>query len=124
MLFPRSKELDIELAKNNFQLKMLLDKFGVLPRHPSQIYEFFLEGCVLFLILNFFSQKSMKSGFISGIFLILYGVFRFFVEFFRQPDQQIGLYINFFSMGQLLSLPMIIFGILILINIYYVKKIL
>lgn len=118
VLFPGSRELDIELAKDNFQLQIILNEFGVLPRHPSQIYEFFLEGFVLFIITNYFFKKSMKSGFVSGIFLIFYGFFRIFSEFFRQPDRQIGLYVNLLSMGQLLSIPMVIFGILILVNIY------
>nr|Q89AC7.2 RecName: Full=Phosphatidylglycerol--prolipoprotein diacylglyceryl transferase [Buchnera aphidicola str. Bp (Baizongia pistaciae)] len=118
VLFPNSREIDLNVAANNLELKSLIEKFGVLPRHPSQIYEFVLEGLVLFFVLNYFSKKSMPFGFVSSIFLILYGCFRIFLEIFRQPDRQIGLFLNTFSMGQLLSMPMIVLGILIAINIY------
>ncbi|MBZ2279924.1 prolipoprotein diacylglyceryl transferase, partial [Buchnera aphidicola] len=79
-------------------------KYGGLPRHPSQIYEFFLEGILLFCIINFFSKKK-TIGFTSGLFLIFYGVLRIFVEFFREPDIQTGLFANIFTMGQILSIP-------------------
>ncbi|XBC40626.1 MAG: prolipoprotein diacylglyceryl transferase [Buchnera aphidicola (Nurudea yanoniella)] len=114
-LFPSSKFLDLEVSKNNIQLQLLIKKFGVLPRHPSQIYEFFLEGVVLFVILNFLAKKVNFPGFISSLFLIIYGIFRILVEFFREPDYQIGLLKNFFTMGQVLSIPMIIYGFLIMI---------
>lgn len=121
VLFPNSRSLDLELSKNNLQLKLLVDQYGVLPRHASQIYEFLLEGVILFLILNYLVTKIKKVGFISAVFLIIYGLFRFFVEFFRQPDLNIGLIKNCFSMGQLLSLPMIIVGVTIMIYIYHIK---
>jgi phosphatidylglycerol:prolipoprotein diacylglycerol transferase len=63
---------------------------GTIPRHPSQLYEAFLEGAVLFAILWFFSQKPRPRGTVLGLFLLLYGCFRFGVEFFRQPDIQLG----------------------------------
>lgn len=87
-----------------------------LPRHPSQLYEFFLEGVVLFIILYFIARKQRTLGLASGIFLIGYGVFRSFVEFFRERDAHLadGIY-NAISMGQILSLPMIIAGVLIII---------
>ncbi|MBZ2279709.1 prolipoprotein diacylglyceryl transferase, partial [Buchnera aphidicola] len=88
------------------------------PRHPSQIYEFFLEGVLLFFIVNFFSQKKL-IGFTSGLFLIFYGIFRIFSEFFREPDVQIGLFKNILTIGQILSTPMIIIGLIIIINSYY-----
>lgn len=84
------------------------------PRHPSQLYEAFLEGLVLFLILYFFGQKKLKSlGFCTRVFVSLYGVFRFIVEFFRNPDPQIGLYFNTFTLGQLLCALMIALGLIL-----------
>ena len=86
-----------------------------LPRHPSQLYEALLEGAVLFLILNsLILRRRYKIGTCSCMFLIYYGIFRIISEFFRQPDLQIGLLFNLFSMGTLLSLLMIIAGIIIL----------
>ncbi|XBC39105.1 MAG: prolipoprotein diacylglyceryl transferase [Buchnera aphidicola (Nurudea shiraii)] len=115
VLFPNSKFIDLEISKNNLQLQLLIHKFGVLPRHPSQIYEFFLEGVVLFFLLKFFSKKLNIVGVVSGIFLIVYGIFRILVEFFREPDYQIGFFNHFFTMGQILSIPMVIFGALIIV---------
>lgn len=92
---------------------MVFPNAGPVPRHPSQGYEFLLEGVVLFLILWFYSRCPRPLGAISGLFLLCYGIFRFIVEFFREPDAQIGLFWHFFSEGQLLSLPMIFFGIIL-----------
>ena len=79
-------------------------KVDNLPRHPSQIYEAFLEGLVLFLILIYFKNKfSKKPGLISGLFLIFYSIFRFFVEFYRVPDEQLGYIFLNLSMGQVIS---------------------
>lgn len=95
---------------------------GPMPRHPSEIYEFLLEGVVLFIILWWFSMKSRPRWAISGLFLVLYGSFRFFCEFFRQPDPQLGFIVfHWLTMGQLLSLPMIILGIIILFYVYRKK---
>ncbi len=85
-----------------------------LPRHPSQLYEFFLEGVVLFIIVYVVSRRSKTLGLASGSFLIGYGIFRTIVEFFREPDAQLGYFLSFVSMGQILSLPMIIVGIAII----------
>lgn len=82
-----------------------------VPRHPSQLYEAFLEGVVLFLIVRFVSKRTTVNGVTSFTTCAGYGLFRFIVEFFRQPDAQIGLFYGMFSMGQLLSLPMFIVGI-------------
>ncbi|WP_413478717.1 prolipoprotein diacylglyceryl transferase [Vibrio hibernica] len=95
---------------------------GPYPRHPSQLYEFFLEGVVLFLILNWFIRKPRPAGAVSGLFLIGYGVFRFSVEFVRQPDAQLGLFDGVISMGQILSTPMIIVGALIMLWSYKTQK--
>lgn len=85
-----------------------------LPRHPSQLYEFFLEGVVLFAILTVVTRKPRSLGLASGIFLIGYGVFRTIIEFFREPDAHLGLYFSFISKGQILSIPMILAGMLII----------
>lgn len=101
---------------------MIFPNAGGAPRHPSQLYEFFLEGILLFLILWFFSNKPRPRYAVSGMFLLFYGLFRFFVEFFREPDAQIGFVaFNWMSKGQLLSLPMIILGVGFLIYAYVRK---
>ncbi|PJG83040.1 prolipoprotein diacylglyceryl transferase [Caviibacterium pharyngocola] len=104
---------------------VLFPSGGFLPRHPSQLYEAFLEGLVLFFILNLFIKKPRPTGSVAGLFLFCYGVFRFIVEFFREPDAQLGLYFGqHISMGQILSLPMILIGLLIIAVAYQsaVKK--
>jgi phosphatidylglycerol:prolipoprotein diacylglycerol transferase len=94
---------------------MIFPKGGPLPRHPSQLYESALEGGVLFLILWFMKDRKLPTGGLLALFLSLYGVFRFFVEFFREPDAQIGFVIGHFSMGQVLCNFMIVGGILLLL---------
>ena len=91
---------------------------GPLPRHPSQLYEFALEGVALFAILWWFSAKPRPRGAVSALFLICYGAFRFLVEFTREPDSFLGLLALGFSMGQWLSVPMIVAGIVMLIWAY------
>ncbi|MBP8159685.1 prolipoprotein diacylglyceryl transferase [Aeromonas salmonicida] len=91
---------------------IIFPEAGPEPRHPSQLYQFALEGVVLFIILNFFWRKNPPRGAISGLFLFCYGLFRFLVEFVRQPDSQLGLYFQEISMGQILSMPMIVAGAL------------
>ena len=89
---------------------------GPSPRHPSQLYEFALEGVALFTILWLFSARPRPTGAVSGMFLVCYGVFRFFIEFFRVPDAQLGyLAFGWLTMGQVLSVPMVLFGIGLLI---------
>jgi phosphatidylglycerol:prolipoprotein diacylglycerol transferase len=80
-------------------------------RHPSQLYEFGLEGLALFAILWWFARKPRPAGAVSGAFLVGYGVFRFIVEFTRAPDDFLGLLTFGMSMGQWLSLPMVVAGI-------------
>lgn len=90
-----------------------------LPRHPSQLYEFGLEGIVLFTVLWLYTRKERPRMAPSGLFLLLYGTFRFLVEFVRQPDRQLGfIAFHWLTMGQLLSMPMIIAGIALLIWAY------
>ncbi len=85
-----------------------------VPRHPSQLYEFFLEGVVLLIIMLVIIRKPRSLGLATGSFFIGYGVFRSFIEFFREPDAHLGLYFSFISKGQILSIPMILVGILII----------
>jgi phosphatidylglycerol:prolipoprotein diacylglycerol transferase len=89
------------------------------PRHPSMLYEALLEGVVLFVILWVYSNRPRPTMAVSGLFLLCYGVFRFLVEFVRQPDAQIGyLAFGWLTMGHVLSLPMIILGAAFLIHAY------
>ncbi|MGV3344691.1 prolipoprotein diacylglyceryl transferase [Enterobacteriaceae bacterium LUAb1] len=117
MLFPGSRSEDMALIVTHPKWQSLLDTYGVLPRHPSQLYELALEGIVLFIILNLFIRKPRPMGSVSGLFLIGYGVFRIIVEFFRQPDAQLGLFSGI-SMGQMLSVPMILAGVMMMIWAY------
>src|SRR5699024_11759423 len=82
-----------------------------IARHPSQLYEMLLEGVMLFIILWWFSSKQRKTGQVSGMFLIGYGILRFIVEYTREPDYFRGLFCGLLSMGQLLSLPKILAGL-------------
>ncbi|MFK7863533.1 MAG: prolipoprotein diacylglyceryl transferase [Pseudohongiellaceae bacterium] len=90
---------------------MVFPHVDQLARHPSQLYQFALEGIVLFSIVWWFSAKPRPRLAVCGLFALIYGCLRFFVEFFRQPDQQLGfIAFDWLTMGQLLSLPMIIAG--------------
>ena len=90
---------------------------GSFPRHPSQLYESFFEGVALFCLLLFF-RKRVREGQLSALFLIFYGVFRFALEYFREPDPQLGFIFLNFSMGQLLCALMIVCGSLL----YFLRK--
>ena len=84
-------------------------------RHPSQIYEAFFEGILIFFIIRFFLIKGVfHTHNVSSIFVITYGTFRFFIEFFREPDSQIGYIFNYLTAGQILCLPMIVIGFIFL----------
>ena len=98
----------------NHSFGMIFPNGGDLPRHPSQLYEAFFEGLFLFIIMLSFVKLTNilnKTGLITALFISCYGFFRFLIEFFREPDIHIGLLYFNFSMGQLLSLPMIIIGL-------------
>jgi phosphatidylglycerol:prolipoprotein diacylglycerol transferase len=101
---------------------MIFPKGGPAPRHPSQLYESALEGGVLFIILWLIKDKKHPAGGLLATFLFLYGVFRFFIEFFREPDSQLGFVIGHFSMGQVLCGFMIVLGILLFIYLRYFRK--
>ncbi len=101
----------------DFYISVIYPSVDDLTRHPSQLYEALFEGVILFIILMYIFYKYIKIknyGFISGVFLILYSFFRFTIEFLREPDSQIGLLLNFISMGQILSIPFFIFGIILI----------
>jgi phosphatidylglycerol:prolipoprotein diacylglycerol transferase len=89
---------------------MIFPSGGGIPRHPSQLYEFLLEGVALFTILWLLKNRDLMKGTITSLFLILYGLFRLVVEFFREPDPQLGFILGPFTMGQILSAIMILLG--------------
>jgi len=109
----------------NHSFGIIFPNGGDVPRHPSQLYEAFFEGIVLFIILwvmmHLFDLLK-KPGIITSLFIFLYGLFRFFIEFFREPDQHIGLLYFEFSMGQILSFPMILIGLYFSIIFYNKSK--
>ena len=102
----------------NIYWGVIFPKIDNLTRHPSQLYEAFLEGILLFLVMNLlYFKKNYKIGTCSSFFLIFYGIFRISVEFFREPDIQVGYLIGSISMGMLLSVLMIFAG-----SIIYFKR--
>ena len=102
---------------------VVFPKVDNLPRHPSQLYQAFLEGIVLFVLLNWYRKMSPPMGAMSGLFLIGYGVARILAEFFREPDQQIGyLAWGWLTEGQLLSLPMLFIGAFFIWGAYHRVK--
>ncbi len=103
---------------------MIFPSGGDIPRHPSQLYEAFFEGIVIFTVLWIVKDRFRREGFVTALFLILYGIARFFIEFFREPDPQLGFVIGSFSMGQVLCGAMVLAGsILLIINRRYgIKK--
>lgn len=91
---------------------------GGMPRHPSQLYEAVLEGLVIFVVLWVLARKKRPEGFHLGMLLVLYAVFRTFVEFFREPDVQLGFVFGPFTMGQLLTVPILGAGVWLLWRAY------
>lgn len=90
---------------------------GAMPRHPSQLYEALLEGLVLFVVLWIYSSRPRRPGAVAGLFLVGYAVSRIFVEFFREPDAHLGpIAFDWLTMGQLLSIPMLLVGLWLLIR--------
>ncbi len=102
---------------------MIFPKGGPLPRHPSQLYESALEGGVLFVILWFLKDhKKIPTGGLLALFLFLYGVFRFFVEFFREPDAHLGFILGPFTMGHILCSFMILGGMGLFLYLHWKKR--
>jgi len=96
---------------------MIFRGAGDFPRHPSQLYQFLLEGLLLFLVLWFFARKDRPTGQVSAVFLMGYGIFRFVAEFFREPDSHLGLLSLGLSMGQWLCVPMILAGVFLYVAV-------
>lgn len=110
-------------ADPNFPLAMIFPQAADnIPRHPSQLYEATAEGLVLFLIVWIYSLKPRPTGAVSGLFLLVYGLGRFFVEFFREPDSYLGLQALSLSRGQWLCLPLIAAGIGLIAYAYWKKN--
>ena len=99
-------------------------KVDDLYRHPSQLYEAFFEGLILFLILIYFRRKGLMKipGLISGLFLIFYSIFRFIIEFFRVPDEQLGYFFLNLTMGQIISFIFLLIGTYIIVTKYEITK--
>ncbi|MBF1298149.1 MAG: prolipoprotein diacylglyceryl transferase [Neisseria sp.] len=112
MGFPQARYEDAEAAAHNPLWAEWLQQYGMLPRHPSQLYQFALEGICLFVIVWIFSKKPRPAGQTAALFLGGYGLFRFIAEFARQPDDYLGLLPLGLSMGQWLSVPMIVLGVI------------
>ena len=115
MIFPNARVEDTAAAAGNPAWLQQLQQFGGLPRHPSQLYEMVLEGIVMFAVLWLVSMKPRPRYLISGLFALMYGCFRFAVEFVRVPDAQLGyLAWGWVTMGQLQSLPLMAIGLVLL----------
>ena len=114
MIFPRALE-SLGKARDDLYQMYLAGQLNNEARHPSQLYEFCLEGVVLFAVLWLYSRKPRPRYAVSGLFALLYGLFRFGVEFLREPDVQLGfIAFDWLTMGQILSLPLIVAGLFLL----------
>ena len=120
--FPQAANFDANLLQTNPALQALAisyNNYNLLPRHPSQLYEAFAEGLLLFIILWFYSAKPRPRMAVTALFLIGYGLSRFIIEFFRQPDADQGFILfGWMTKGQILTAPMIILGIILIIYAY------
>ena len=116
MIFPHAHAEDLAVAAGDPSLLQQLQQFGGLSRHPSQLYEMLLEGAVMFVVVWVVSLKPRPRYLVSGAFALLYGVFRFAVEFVRVPDPQLGyLAWGWLTMGQVQSLPLVAVGLWLLL---------
>ncbi|WP_049623843.1 prolipoprotein diacylglyceryl transferase [Frateuria defendens] len=116
MIFPHAHDDDVAWAAAHPSWLPSLQQFGGVPRQPSQLYEMLLEGVVMFTVLWLVSLKPRPRYLVSGLFALLYGGFRFGVEFVRLPDPQLGyLAFGWLTMGQAQSLPMILVGVVLLV---------
>ena len=103
-------------TRTDFFLAVIFEKVDTVSRHPSQLYEAFFEGIILFILLNFIYKKyiNYKPGVLSALFLIFYSVFRFIIEFTREPDAHLGLVFMELSQGQVMSILFFVVGLIIL----------
>lgn len=124
MIFPDS--LPAELWNKSISELTILNQQGLLDqfaRHPSPLYEAFLEGLVTFIIVWFIAKKFTRKGMASGTFLLCYGLSRFTVEFFREPDSNRGfIAFDWMTMGQILTIPIIIFGLIFISGVFNKEK--
>jgi len=102
----------------NVPWAMVFPQVDAVPRHPSQLYQFGLEGLLLFMLLWWYAGRPRPMGAVSGLFLIGYGSFRFIAEYAREPDNFLGILAGGLTMGQWLSLPMAVAGILLMLMAY------
>ncbi len=116
MIFPAARGEDLHFVQAYPSWLPLLQRYGGLPRHPSELYEFFLEGVVMFTVLYIYSRKPRRRYAVSGLFALMYGCFRFAIEFVRMPDVQLGYLFgtHWVTMGQVQSAPLIVIGIFLL----------
>jgi phosphatidylglycerol:prolipoprotein diacylglycerol transferase len=116
MIFPDAHAEDVAYAASHPALWPTLQQYGGLPRHPSQLYEMLLEGVAMFVIVWLVSLKPRPRYLVSGLFALLYGCFRFAVEFVRVPDPQLGYLFgtSWVTMGQMQSLPLIVIGVVLM----------
>ena len=115
MIFPKSLE-NAGLSDDALLAMYRAGQLNAEARHPSQLYEALLEGVVMFALLYLYSRRRRPRYAVSGLFLVLYGTFRFAIEFVREPDAQIGyLALGWVTMGQVLSLPLVLFGAILLL---------
>lgn len=119
--FPQAAQFDSALITTNPAMQSLITQVDgnyLLPRHPSQLYEAFAEGLLLFIVLWWFSSKPRPRMAVSALFMLGYGISRFIIEFYRQPDPGYELLMGWMSKGQLYTLPMILFGLALMILAY------
>jgi len=116
MGFPNAYSVDYSYAMSHPEWLSFFKLHHALPRHPSQLYECLLEGLLLFIVLHCYRKKPRNLGKISGMFLVCYGAIRYGVEEFRAPDAFMPQLLWDLSMGQWLSIPMILIGFMLLIN--------
>ena len=116
MIFPNAHQADLNYVASHPAMLQVMQRYGGVPRHPSELYELALEGVILFIVLWCVSIKPRPRYLVSGLFALLYGVFRSAVEFVRMPDPQLGYLMdtNWITMGQLQSLPLIVLGLILL----------
>jgi phosphatidylglycerol:prolipoprotein diacylglycerol transferase len=117
MIFPHARADDMAYVGSHPALSLPLQQFGGLPRHPSELYELALEGAVMFAVLWLVSLRPRPRYLVSGLFALMYGCFRFAVEFVRVPDAQLGYLFgtSWVTMGQMQSLPLVLVGVWLLV---------
>ncbi len=104
---------------SNVPWAMIFPAGGPVPRHPTQLYEAFAEGLLLFIVMWSLRKKHFKDGMMVAFFLLFYGILRFIIEFFKEPDPQIGFLLTYFTMGQILCMGMIAAGVVL---IFYLNR--